>query len=399
MRALRFTAYGKRRYMTLGPVTVAEAEGELRRILADVESGVWRAPREGELPHDCTGPCNFRAVAEQWWLRAAPLLAPATQRGYRWRLDRHLLPYFAELRVDHITHDIVERYIAAKLSDEEPLSATSINMTIALLGAILEDAVERGLMTRNPARGHRVRIREGAPQRNHLETAAQIEVLLNAASELDRARSPGARHMGCRGMFATLIFAGLRVGELCSLRWSDVDLASGWITITDAKTDAGGRRAKIRAVLGGELRAVRARNRDISVHAYVFPARRGARQDAHNFRARVFLPTIACANSHLAERSLPPLPEWITLNSLRRTFVSTLCVLGEDPLVAMGEVGHAHPESTFAVYRQAMRLTPGEKTRLRALVDGSGSQWFRKDARGSLSLLETQQTASQSKPT
>ncbi len=393
VRALRFTAYGKRRYLTLGSVTAAEAERELQRILADIEHGAWRAPRRGELPRQIVRVPGFRAFAEEWWLCTESLLARATQRGYRWRLDRHLLPYFAELRLDQITQDVVDRYIVAKLSEEEPLSATSISMTITLLGAILESAVERGLMAHNPARGRRVRVRERPSQRNHLERAAQIEVLLEAASELDHAPSPGAHHVERRAMLATLIFAGLRIGELCALRWCDIDLASGWMTILDTKTDAGRRRVNVRGALGDELRAVRARSSRAAPDAFVFLTRRGRRQDAHNFRARVLLPVIARANANLAERGLPPLPEWITLHSLRRTFVSMLCVLGEDPVVAMDEIGHTDPGPTLAVYRRATQLPAGEKTRLRALVERSKSQWCRGGAAGPVNVVETQQAA------
>ncbi len=40
-------------------------------------------------------------------------------------------------------------------------------------------------------------------------------------------------------MLATLTFAGLRIGELCALRWRDVDLAGGWLHVGETKTDAG----------------------------------------------------------------------------------------------------------------------------------------------------------------
>jgi Phage integrase, N-terminal SAM-like domain len=159
VRALRFSAYGKRRYLTLGSVSAGEAERELRRVLADVERGTWRVTRLRRSVQAPVAMPVFRAFAAEWWLRGAPPLAAVTQRGYRWRLNRHLLPYFGALRLDQITGEVVERYIAAKLTEPEPLSATSINMTLALLGAILESAVARELLVRNPARGHRVRAR------------------------------------------------------------------------------------------------------------------------------------------------------------------------------------------------------------------------------------------------
>jgi len=42
-------------------------------------------------------------------------------------------------------------------------------------------------------------------------------------------------------LLATIILAGLRVGELTALRWRDVDLAAGRLRIDDAKTEAGER--------------------------------------------------------------------------------------------------------------------------------------------------------------
>ena len=66
------------------------------------------------------------------------------------------------MRLDAITFDTVERYIAGKLAgtvydkgvpvgEDDPLSARSINMTVMLLGAILERAQERGLIDYNAA--------------------------------------------------------------------------------------------------------------------------------------------------------------------------------------------------------------------------------------------------------
>ena len=282
-------------------------------------------------------------------------LASETRANYRWRLERHLLPFFAAMRLDEITFDLVERYIATKLAEDEPLSACSINMTVTLLGAILEGAVERDLIRRNPARGRGRRVRERTPQRSYLETAAQIEALLDAAGELDREAREDRRHIERRAMLATLTFAGLRIGELCSLRWSDVDLDACWLRVGESKTDAGRRRVKIRGALAQELAAVRDRQASPDIGGYVFPTSRGERQSEDNIRSRVVRPAVVRANENLAAQKLPPLPERLTPHSLRRTFASVLYAIGEDPGVVMDEMGHTDPGLALRVYRQAMR--------------------------------------------
>jgi integrase len=366
-RSLRFTAYGKRRRVPLGPVSQAHADDALRHTLAEVECKVW-VPAMVESPESAPVP-TFHEFAEEWWVRNEKRFAAKTSTDYRWRLA-HLLPHFAELPLDAITFDTVERYIAAKLAEDDPLSSRSINMTVILLGAILESAVERELIARNPAKGKGRRVRERAPSRSYLETAAQIDALLCAAGDLDREATLERRHIERRALLATLTFAGLRIGELCALRWRDVDLAAGWLHVGEAKTDAGRRRVKIRGALRDTLLDVRARCPHADQDAFVFGTRSGARQSADNVRSRTLRLAVERASSNLAGRGLPPLPERITPHSLRRTFCSLLYALSEPPTVVMAEMGHANPGLALAVYAQAMRRGEDETARLRELVEG-----------------------------
>jgi integrase len=397
-RGLRFTAYAKRRYVTLGTATIAEAETELRHVLADVERGTWQAPRQVEPPPEPVTVPTLHQFAEDWWLRNENKLRARTRLDYRWRLEKHLLRYFGELRVDAITIDTVERYIAAKLSEGErirraaaegkpitekitdkhgrtferplqPLSPRSINMTVTLLGAILESAVERELITRNPARGRSRRVKEVEPPRSYLENAEQITALLTAAGELDRKATKDRQHIERRAMIATLTFAGLRIGELLALRWRDVDLAGGWLRVGDSKTPAGRRRVKIRGALRDELSTVRSPLTG-PAGGYVFPTRTGAALRPENFRNRVLAAAIKRADKTLTKAELSPLPEGLTPHSLRRTFCSLLYALGEDPGLVMDEMGHTDPALALRVYRQSMRRGEDEKAALAALVEG-----------------------------
>jgi integrase len=258
-RSLRFTAYGKRRRVPLGRVSAAEAESALRHVIADVERGTWKHSTTPEPPVEPES-LTFHEFAEEWWTLTKDQVVDATQADYSWRLQVHLMPYFGPLRLDAITFDTVERYIAGKLAgviyedgapvDEgAPLSARSINMTLTLFGAILERAVKRRLIEHNPARDRDLRVKERAPARSYLESAAQITALLDAAGELDRKAAKDRKHVERRAMIATLTFAGLRIGEMCSLRWRDVDLAGGWLHVGESKTDAGRRWVKLRGAL------------------------------------------------------------------------------------------------------------------------------------------------------
>ncbi|MFI5009344.1 MAG: tyrosine-type recombinase/integrase [Solirubrobacterales bacterium] len=369
-RALRFTAYKKRRYVSLGAITAVEAERELRHVLADVERGTWQPPQVVEPPPEPELTPTFHVYAEEWWTRNERRFAASTLLDYRWRLEQHLLPFFEDHRLDAITFDAVERYIAAKLAEADPLSARSINMTVTLLGAILEGAVERELIPRNPARGKGRRVRERAPRRTYLETAAQIAALLDAAGELDRAARVDRRHVERRAMLATLTFAGLRIGELCALCWRDVDLEAGWLRVGESKTDAGRRRVKLRPALAHELAGVCDRQQQASPDGFVFPTGTGGRQSRDNFRSRVLKVSVERANENLAKRGHAPLPEGLTPHSLRRTFASVLYALGEDPGIVMDEMGHTDPSLALRIYRQSMRRGEDEKDRLHALVEG-----------------------------
>jgi integrase len=171
-------------------------------------------------------------------------------------------------------------------------------------------------------------------------------------------------------MLATLTFAGLRIGELCALRWRDVDLAAGWLTVGESKTDAGKRRVKVRGALRDELLRMRAKLDGVDQDAYVFGTRTGQGPSGDNIRSRVLNVAVERANVDLAKRDLPPLPDKLTPHSLRRTFCSLLYALGEDPGVVMDEMGHTDPGLAPRVYRQAMRRGDKEKAKLLALAEG-----------------------------
>lgn len=366
--ALRFRAYGSRQYVTLGNAdegwTRAKAEVALRHVLADVERGIWQPPdREvAPAPVQPKDP-TFREFASQWFEANEGAWRETTRSDYRWQLTDHLLPFFARHRLSQITIAEVENYKAAKVR-QGTLSATSINKTLSRLAQILEIAVEYDLMTRNPAKGKRRRVKASKPAAVWLDRAEQIAALLNAAGELDLKARRDRRHVPRRAILATLVLAGLRIGELLELRWRDVDLIAGRITVRASKTDAGVREIDVLPALAAVLERMRRGGPD----QRVFPTTTGQRHSPSNIRRRVLAPAVKLANERLEQRGHVPLPERLSPHKLRHTFASLLVALGVDPGSVMDQLGHTDPAFTLRVYRHGMRRDDASKAALRELV-------------------------------
>ncbi len=406
---LRFRAYGQRRYKGLGLVTRAQAEEELQNVLAEVRLGIWQAPAAAApaAPAVQEDP-TFHEFASEWFTAHQGEWRPNTRVDYEWQLTNHLLPFFAGHRLSQITIREVDRYRAVKVAeanrraeaiqqvlDDEKLSRSqrerklrqaralpgiapaSVNKTITRLGQILEVAKEYRMISDNPARGKNRRLKASKPAPVWFDRAEQIRALLDAAGELDREAPYGRRHVARRAMLATLVFAGLRIGELTALRWRDVDLAANRISVRESKTDAGVREIALLPVLRDELLAHKAhqvsKRSGAQASEFVFPTSQGRQFGASNIRRRALDKAVERANERLAESGDVPLPDGLTPHKLRHSFGSVLVALGRNVRVVMDQMGHTDPAFTLRVYTHSMRWDEASLRALRELVGESDS--------------------------
>jgi integrase len=316
---------------------------------------------------------TFQEFASRWFDRqmveggsAGDGPAAKTREDLEWRLNRHLLPAFASKRIDEITIEDVDLYRVDKVR-EAKLAPTSINKTLATLARILELAVEYELIERNPALGRRRRLRSSPPKRSWLDRSDHITALLDGARELDQDSwaSRGQR----RALLATLIFAGLRIGEALALSWCDVDLARGTIAVRSSKTDAGVRTVNILPALNQELTSYR-QQLSGSDGGLAFATLAGSQHCARNIRTRVLARAVKHANAELEASGMEPLAKGLTPHSMRRTFASLLFAIGETPPYVMAQMGHTSANLTLSAYARQMLRRDGEPERLRALVEG-----------------------------
>ncbi len=139
---------------------------------------------------------------------------PKTVEGYRTDL-RRIAATIGAVRLDKLSPINIEYLWSAMVAEGVLASVQHAKRT---LDAALSDAVDKGLIPRNP-------VRLAATPR-YSPSAIQPYSLEEMAALLDAAR--GKRN-AVRWTFALAL--GLRRGEALGLRWSDIDLDTGTLTV------------------------------------------------------------------------------------------------------------------------------------------------------------------------
>jgi integrase len=376
--ALRFSAYGKRRFITLG--TEAEgwdrkrAEEELAFILAKVKRGEWQ-PEERPVLEEPEEEITFHEFASRWFEIKRPKVSDRTAEDYRWALELHLLPFFKDYILKGITPLTVEEFSSRKMKQGR-LAPQTINKLLIRLSMILNDAVAWGELERNPAQNGRGKLKVKKKSLPIVEPE-QLPALLEAAGELRTMRGYRPENLTsdefaseyrpiAKPLIATLALAGPRIGEALALTWGDLSLGAGVLRIADSKTQAGIREIDLSRALAEILSGLRdqriAEGKPVRMKDPIFgsfnPGRKDrskpAKLERHNVLNRILRPAIVGANLKLAELGIEPIGH-VTNHGLRKTFATIRSAAGDDLLQVMEQTGHEDPSTTIKWYARAVK--------------------------------------------
>ena len=200
------TADGKRQQMLRrGFRTKKAAEAAEAAVIADQARGTFVRPTRVTLSDYLTG-----------WLEARAIdLRPSTLYGYRKVVEARIIPGIGQVKLSELDAATLEawygRLLVAGGNDGGGLSAKTVANTAGVLSVALADAVRLKLLRHNPASEARL------PRRERREMAAWTE---QEASDFLAAVAEERLYP----LWRLVLASGLRRGELCGLRWRDVDL-------------------------------------------------------------------------------------------------------------------------------------------------------------------------------
>src|SRR5262249_44864809 len=207
--------------------TERKAEGELGHRLRLVEQGL-RKPEK----------LLFSDYAERFLTEHVPSRAvkKSTMIDYTKTIHGHLIPELGKLPLGELERrpDLVEAYIAAKL--EQGLSPKTIRNHLTLLGRMFKVAMRWNLVQRNPAALVDPPRALDEPETEVL-TEVEIARLLIAYRELELNPPKDTEREWwalSRRIVTVALGTGLRRGELLGLRWQDVSLLDGRLSVRQA---------------------------------------------------------------------------------------------------------------------------------------------------------------------
>jgi integrase len=153
---------------------------------------------------------NFQYFVENTYqVDVLPLMAKSTQDRYRGIINRYLFPAFGGLCLRDLSFDSLQHFFTQL--NPAVLCYESRDKIRDVLSSILQAALQRGLVVKNPCDGVRLqRERRGRRRNKPYVTPEQFEALVSRIAE------PYA------SMVFVAIYTGLRASELIGLKWNDV---------------------------------------------------------------------------------------------------------------------------------------------------------------------------------
>lgn len=299
-----------------------DAQRYLHELATELNAGTYLDPDRGRM--------TVGEIAAHYLERIDATRKPSTAAAYREVYASLVAPRWARTPVSAVTYMETAGWVASLSSR---LSASRTRHAYRILRVLLDDAVRDRRIPSNPALG--ITLPRIPRRREHAYlTHGQVAALADAAGRLED-----------RALILTLAYVGLRWGEAVALRWDDVDLLRGRISVRRSITDIGGRLVEgtpkthaTRVVpIPDPVRRSLSELRPSS--GLVFPSPGGAVLRGSTWRARVLDPATRSAG----------LPE-ISPHALRHTAASLAVASGASVKAVQRMLGHASAAMTLDVY-------------------------------------------------
>ena len=156
----------------------------------------------------------FITVTKEWLDNIKPQIKESTSNKYQNLLNSYILPTFGEKKLECITYDFIENHCNTLLQSGGKkgtgLSPKTVSDVLSVIRNILKFAIRKGKIV--PCDGTIVHIKHASSQMRIFSKTEQEQLCKYLYDNLD------SYNIG----ILLCLFTGLRIGEICALRWEDI---------------------------------------------------------------------------------------------------------------------------------------------------------------------------------
>lgn len=205
-----------------GQITLEQARARAKELFAEIAKGI---DPSRERKAQKTAPTVSELADRYLEEHARVHKKPSSIRADEHNVKKHVKPRLGRLRVQDLTRQDLADFHRSMRG-----TPTAANRCLALMGKMLACAQLWGIREDNPARGV-PKFRE--KRRDRFLNENEFAQLGAALREVE---AHGIEDYYVVAALRLLAVSGLRLGEVLNLKWQDVDLERGRITLRDAKT-------------------------------------------------------------------------------------------------------------------------------------------------------------------
>ena len=211
---------GKPIYGSVYAKSYREAREKLNQAKAAEANVNIKEPKEATITAKTD---TFQDVAQKWWESIQPRIKESTSVKYFNLLESYIKPVLGEIPINSITTDCIETYCTNLLNkggaNQKGLSPKTVMCVLSVIRTVLDYANQNGVTSFCDTNGIKVR------QKNQeMQVFSQIE-----QDKLCRyiCSNPTPTNLG----ILICLLTGLRIGEVCALRWEDISLTEQTIYV------------------------------------------------------------------------------------------------------------------------------------------------------------------------
>lgn len=168
-------------------------------------------------------PNSFSSVASDWFESVKLQTKESTRNKYHNMLTAYILPSYGEQMLNSITYDFIESHCNLLLSSGgqkgSGLSTKTVTDVLSVVRNILKFAIRKGMYV--PCDGSAIQIKHSVKPMRVFSKTEQEQLCKYLLAEPE----------SCNIGILVCLFTGLRVGEICALRWEDVSFSEQTIYV------------------------------------------------------------------------------------------------------------------------------------------------------------------------